>query len=595
MNNIMNEHEKMIVAKKLTTYISAWVDLIANDPTKTAETDVVSNYVSGINSEVTHAHETLAKQLTENPEKLRLLLHEKTHHVSFDSPVGRAFSALVTSSASFALTEIALEEKLLSVSKRDRIILQIIYTMMRPLIEGLAVFAEHDVIPRNSPVASKIVLTTARLIAPELLKWISTLETIDISKIFAAEIQKQRMTEHWLERKIHLLEQSINGECHYLLGYLAVKGIYSSLLQKSPKLQDSDLFMLLMQDYWFYDYKYAEMLLNLGKEKDAAFEYSTVSAEILLLVEYFWDRMENLYKNVDKYTKECEDYFSKISSNEPSYRNFSIRTRFDDLHGLRVAPLEIKWTFPKIFNYRTVFRFSSQEIKIAVDKDGKVTIKDNNDKQILSCIAVKNAMRGNYKGSMEGVLYYQNNKIEESKILNIISGGDGLVAIQDIENNTWNSLELINYFDNFPSTYAIASGLGYIESFNDTRDFLNRNTELKEMYNHYKEENGAAIESHYMQLAFRRNGEESKHLINLLSINDNRKGFCNIFNDEQLKKIAKWSLMCGSGFWDISDYPEKELILNEIDLLNELGKNKLGFNLFTCFKKDAVIAVRSLV
>ncbi len=86
---------------------------------------------------------------------LRALLHELTHHATFAGNVGIARAALATTvcgRASMLVWPTNREE--LVIPQRDDLVLRFHEVVYEPLIEGLAVFAEHDIRWGASPFAS---------------------------------------------------------------------------------------------------------------------------------------------------------------------------------------------------------------------------------------------------------------------------------------------------------------------------------------------------------------------------------------------------------------------------------------------------------
>jgi hypothetical protein len=459
------------------------------------------------------------------------------------------------------------------------IVLYAAYHLLEPLIEGLAVFAEHDSIPRNSPVWSSVAISATQVIFSE---------TDNIKKLFidgkfvlpriAFEVflRDNRLRNEWTKQKAFLLKQEIAERPFYLLGYLAVKGIYRSLLTNSSKLDDPELFMVLMLDYWFNDEELAELLLRIDGMNVSDEE---IGINLVEISEYIQDRFDELYQNAEKYAEECEIYFAQDEekrklSNPPSYRNCSAnsKSKLKYLHGFRTATISINPFQPKIFKFRREFRFSSQLGKVSVKENGKGILSINNNNSLIEIPIVPNADSGDYEVSIEGVQHGKS-----GDVFVIVSGGSGLVALKNINTNEWNSPQMIEHFDDFPSALVIKWSM---ERFAQSHK-IDENSKYREMLDFYVEQSKENATGMYPQLAFRIRGEALNRVVAGLSQN----GFRDILNDNELKKIAEYSLLCGAGAWDVREHSRLEeldenLVLNEIDDLNTQIKEKIGIDVF---------------
>lgn len=558
--------------------------LAAHEPTGFF-TDIVSGSVVLDSMELLSDTSSIASQLCQ-ARYLRPLLHEKTHHTTFDSTVGQALAALAASCASMPVEALSGQETP-SLPIRDLVVLRSFYGLLEPLIEGLALFAEHDCVPRDSPVASSVSDAALRLLLSDphvigaLLKDGTAANPHDALGVLLRVV---RSTDEWVDEKAFLLEQPAGERPYYLLGYLAVKGIYRSLVQRCRRLGDPELFLLLMLDYWFRDYRLASMLLEPlekpGDEKSGIPEdkrrFAVIGFQIRDLGEYFQDRFEELYRNTESYAQACEDYFAAVKSpgvtsaldwgrgeserEEPSYRNLKFRTQWlMILHGLRTAPISLQVMWPRLFKYRHDFRFSSKAADITVNEDGQAAVTLEGATEPLLIQAVPNAARGTYKGSAEGVL-----RGDGSPTAVVISGGDGLVAVKDIENGAWNSPESVAYFDDFPSTPSIIGSMAAIAE----RQYLLEGSPAEETTRFYAEQSHEAARYIYMQLAYQVPGESARKI----AANLNREGVKSALGtDEWMKKVAFWSLQCGAGAWDVAAFA-KIFGISEEDLLSEIAE-----------------------
>ena len=558
--------------------------LAAHEPTGFF-TDVVSGSVVLDSMELLSDSLSIASQLCQT-KYLRPLLHEKTHHATFDSPVGQALSALAASCANMPVETIGGQETP-SLPIRDLAVLRSFYRLLEPLIEGLALFAEHDCVPRGSPVASSVSNAVVALLLsdPRVRQALSEGGTIaSPHEMLGLLLRVVRTSDEWVDEKAFLLEQPAEERPYYLLGYVAVKGIYRSLVARSRRLDDPELFLLLMLDYWFSDYRLAQMLVqplrNDDDETTEVPEEARVMAEIGFqigdLTNYFQDRLDNLYQNAESYAETCEKYFTqtapfsvtsmlnwgaaKSERVEPGYRNLDFQTQWlTILIGLRTASISLHWRWPRLFKYRHDFRFSSKAAKVIIDDDREATVLFEGAIEPFHISAVANATPGTYAGSVEGVL-----RGEEASIAVVISAGDGLIAVKDVSTGGWNSPDLVAYFDDFPSVPSVVHSMVAIAE----RQYLREGSPADDMTRFYAEQSHESALYLYMQLAYRVPGETAKRI----ATNLNREGLKPALGTEDwLKKVAFWSLQCGAGSWDVSTY-SKALGISEQSILSEAAE-----------------------
>jgi hypothetical protein len=214
---------------------------------------------------------------------LRFFLHELTHHASFANSVGYARAALATSVSGRASVGVPPAGRAgLWLAQRDDIVLRFFEMLIEPLVEGLALFAEHDIRWGQSPIASHPLLHLWSLFlfrkaGEAALKGMKGMVQQDggmsiIEK--GRQIQDDwindyltgvRTGDYWVEQKALLLRQPLLGASGppYLLGYLAIKRAYLVLRRVNRGFFDTDMFLLLMMKLWFSDASITELLVRL--------------------------------------------------------------------------------------------------------------------------------------------------------------------------------------------------------------------------------------------------------------------------------------------------------------------------------------------
>ncbi len=136
-------------------------------------------------------------------------------------------------------------------------------SLMRPLAEGLALFAEFDALPDDSPVISLPIMMSAISFAnpeendqrPAPDQWNSLVSRL---------LLRHRLSPRFIEKKAALLKQPVGATAGsgYLAGYLTVKNIWDYLKRRNSKLWDSDLFLTYFKTVFYDDFGLVAVLLD---------------------------------------------------------------------------------------------------------------------------------------------------------------------------------------------------------------------------------------------------------------------------------------------------------------------------------------------
>jgi hypothetical protein len=196
-------------------------------------------------------------------------IHEATHHWCFTSPLGMALMLLYLSAARKALRWAELDAAGRTEMMNDLRTYQLVTSILRPLNEGLAQFAEYDALPPER----------GKLISPPMLASLTFLFNYPrkASKApkdrehrvwyeIADEIKRWRLSRHTIERKSLLLLEPIDSrESVYLLGYLVVKQLWRSATRDYEELKDADVFMIFLRKLIYADHSLAAEFLDREK------------------------------------------------------------------------------------------------------------------------------------------------------------------------------------------------------------------------------------------------------------------------------------------------------------------------------------------
>lgn len=214
--------------------------------------DPVSNYavISGIDFS-RHMPEILEHKYPQS--LITLYLHEITHHWCFDSPVGTVLAMIKYRALRKAiLAEGPVGEHLLS----DLRPYETAMSLLRPLAEGLALFAEFDARPGSSPIISIPMSCVWLLFDPprdgtENLSFLGNI------------LYNKRILSEFISRKSHLLVQPMTySGGGYLPGYMTVKALWSTKRRGSKIFLDTDLFLNYFRNFIYCDYGLISILLS---------------------------------------------------------------------------------------------------------------------------------------------------------------------------------------------------------------------------------------------------------------------------------------------------------------------------------------------
>ena len=165
-------------------------------------------------------------------------LHEWTHRWCFQSLVGSALALLRMRAACREFRDRSAFD--------DYVRCMTASTILEPVAEGLALFAEFDTYPGRSPWLSQTLVTSLMLFAPAI-------KTDDKPMLpIEALLQTLRRDPLLLERKAGIYARPADVLDPYLVGYLSVRSLWCQMATACSELNDRDLFLSYLRSY-FYD------------------------------------------------------------------------------------------------------------------------------------------------------------------------------------------------------------------------------------------------------------------------------------------------------------------------------------------------------
>jgi hypothetical protein len=470
------------------------------------------------------------------------LLHEATHHMTFDSKVGHALMAMASSAlgilGSTDETDDRSAPEELTMALVDTITHRFVSRVFEPLIEGLALFSEHDLTVGDSDVVSRPSQIGRLLFEPRAIGEDGRPRVSESWGAYRSLLFSLRRSPESIAAKQQLLEQPLYGRPNYLLGYLAAKTLYRDLAQRSPRLADPELFLILMVDYWFSDYKLACLIAKPLGQPAATVDPDGVLTQhrFVRVLEYLQDRLDDLYRNADRFSAECEQFIAGKSGQAPSYRgggdSGALSTHKIGLF-MRFAKLEINVFFPKVFGHRRDFRFSSARVDVTVTTDREAVVSTKDGRVFCRTEAVANAALGTHEGSVEGIIVMDP---ELRRIAIGIFAGDGLVAVLDAMTGEWNPESLAKHLDCMPSRFDVE---GVMHALSQARSGF-ANSKARTLMARNDAEAERFIRFFYPKILFWGRGPQARDKVACLETN----GLRGVLDDDLFNFVARSSLLC---------------------------------------------------
>ena len=136
-----------------------------------------------------------------------------------------------------------------------------------PILEGLALYSEHDVTVGGSPVIGRATFLAGLMFAGRQA------DPINYINLIPQIIHAGRTTQANVRRKADLLMQPICGTRDgYLAGYLYIHFLHSWAMQKSGKYVDTDFFLHVLRCWFYEDWDLVDILLANSTDYDVWME-----------------------------------------------------------------------------------------------------------------------------------------------------------------------------------------------------------------------------------------------------------------------------------------------------------------------------------
>jgi hypothetical protein len=318
---------------------------------------------------------------------LPALMHEATHHWCFLSPVGFVLAHLQLRARRRAvLLRNDPDRNLLSQLLGDVIRYETTAIMLRPLAEGLALFAEFDAVSGPGVSASSLPNTLVALFFGDAAR---VADTHRLEEWSALPLREWRNEDSCARRKESVLGHPFGfTEGGYLPGYLAVRRLWGAAAQNYHALLNrSDLFLTFLRSFFYNDPALVNLLLD----------ESPPSREV---AEGIITHIAGRFDQVQRVTKEQVDKFERAVAIGPEGREAadesdlmsiftsdnslleSTRRAISDLldqvenpdqdtvDGLLAASVD-----KQVLLQRDIIHLGSQEVDVSIDDHGGCVVR----------------------------------------------------------------------------------------------------------------------------------------------------------------------------------------------------------------------------
>lgn len=290
-------------------------------------TDPISNWTNIFSLESAELVAEIVKRRHFPAKILPTFLHEFMHHWCFNSAVGRSVAGSYALARRYAATSILNEIKNANDDQywlffHNIVRFRLTNSLLRPISEGLALFAEHDSFTGEQELVSEVLRATYQwFCAPEQVK--ADIDQNQPLRSLEHLLIRHRISEDSEQRKIQLLSQPLRYSSEvknpgvrggYLPGYLCVKNIRMTLLSRGCfHFLDPDFFLCYLRSYLFEDYGFVEKILAPIKGEEAYAE-ELINYFNKRLVRLTQETSENTAKAFEKWGQDQKHRLDKLTS-----------------------------------------------------------------------------------------------------------------------------------------------------------------------------------------------------------------------------------------------------------------------------------------
>lgn len=385
------------------------------------------------------------------------ILHELTHHASMNTAVGVSMAALAVSHTSVVGAAFVEHSTVPSDAMRHALMER----LLRPVLEGLAMFVEFDAVSGDVPCSSASQQAAALLFCKDEMRE-AMLNGEDILAPLMRTLQEVRRDKSTIEKKSQLLGRTIADNDGYLLGYLLVKTIWKELVTQSSAWLHTDLFSAFLNDYFFNDFALAQLLVPTN-----ATEFEEEADKLAC---YLHNRVVLLCRNAGSYMQEFLPWFHDTRAPRPAYQSYSSSAEmqlqvFWTMRTLR----SLHWDTPDFTRTRHIRRVLVAPATVRVTKLGtfEAIFVDGSPPMhgpALPAGTPLDVVEAAGDGSVEAVLVPAGAGSSSGQLILCILLDKDLIATFNPQNGTFNEPDAASACDRLASYLAIESFCEKVES-----------------------------------------------------------------------------------------------------------------------------------
>jgi len=381
------------------------------------------------------------------------VLHELTHHSSLHTPVGNSLGALTVSHTS-VIGATAADADRLDGPARDMIRLAAANSFLRPLLEGLALFAEFDAVSGDVPNASWSSQVAARLFClPEMSK--ALLAGKDVLSPLKTKLEALRLSPSMISRKRALLRRDLFDPDGYLLGYLLIKMIWVDLTMRQDIWRNTDMFLMFLNDYLFNNFELAYLLVHPTEQ--------SIEDELKNLDAYLHNRVVALGRNSAEFGKQFTRYHLVQNSSRPTYQGYSksLEERLR-VEWTRRTLRGLHWQTPEFCSTRGIPRILAAPAVVSIDRAGNFVARFQDGSPPLRGPALEAGRPASGEateadGSVEAVVLLPQHGRRDMRVLLCVFLDKDLIATFDPATGDFNDADDATACDAMTSYLAIES------------------------------------------------------------------------------------------------------------------------------------------
>jgi hypothetical protein len=356
-------------------------------------------------------------------------LHECAHHWCFHSPVGLSLSVLYLRASRAARRILLGEDGSPEDVVSDLIKFEAVSELFRPLLEGMALFAEFDATPGVSSQLSPISRWAWLIFGPATAS-----PNQAMTEGIQGLLEQSRLKDKVLNRKTDLLLQPLERpeDYAYVLGYMSIKNFWNEGIKRSSKLMDRDLFLCFIRSFFLEDYEIVALLL------DPSLDAVTVVNGV---IEHVQSHVNDFYTNLASHVTA----FERINASKTTFESPSDPTWIEGLspeninHGQALIDAEIKGLQKRasecedviaasdllLLMHRELIRVASSEVQITIS-DHVVTCR-RDDETVVSLFRVEDITDLPLEGPGRVMIYFAPYR---DVMIYVVAMGDRALGIQ---------------------------------------------------------------------------------------------------------------------------------------------------------------------